>query len=135
MISSIVSRASALVLACAGVGLLFVPDVFLNALVPAYPAPAQWIGQLLGGAWLSIAALNWSQRTAIIGGIYARPLVYTNFVMWLVSALTLVRQLRATQVTTAAWAMAAVAVVFAAAYAALLFRGPFDALKSTDSAT
>ena len=31
--------------------------------------------QLLGGAWLGVATLNWFTRGQSIGGIYGRPVV------------------------------------------------------------
>ena len=62
-------------------------------MVPAFPPAAAWLGQLLGAAWLGVAALNWLQRTALLGGIYGRPVVFANTVMYVVSALSLLRVL------------------------------------------
>jgi len=63
MIFSVLSRISALVLLIAGITLLFAPDVVLPAVVPGFPTAAAWLGQLLAGAWLGVAALNWLQRS------------------------------------------------------------------------
>ena len=130
VISSVLSRLSAVLLLCGGLALLFAPDVVLGALTPGIPVQASWLGQLLAAAWLGIASLNWMQRTAIIGGIYARPLVYTNFVLYLVSALSMLRVVTAPGATWGAWLLAVPMCVLAAAYAALMFRGPFDALPT-----
>lgn len=128
VISTVVSRASAALLLCGGLGLLFVPDLILGAVLPGMPAQAYWLGQLLAAAWLGVATLNWLQRRAVIGGIYARPLVATNCVLYFVSAMSLVRVVTAPEVPWGVWALAVSMFVMAAVYAALMFRGPFDAL-------
>ncbi len=132
MISSLVSRLSAALLLALGLALLFAPDVMLGALTPGVPPQAQWLGQLLAAAWLGMAGSNWMQRTVIIGGIYARPLVFANFVLYLVSALTLLRAVRAPGASRGTWWLAAPMCLFALVYAALMFRGPFDALPPRD---
>lgn len=122
-ISSLLSRASALYLGVLGFALLFAGDELLPRLVPAFPASASWIGQLVAGAWLGAALLDWNGRENLLGGIYGRPQVILNLMLFLVSALALVR---------AALPMPLVAVLtvpmslLALAYAAVLFRGPFD---------
>jgi hypothetical protein len=130
VISSLVARSSAAVLFAAGLALLFAPEQMLGAVTPTMPTQAYWLGQLLAAAWLGVAALNWLQRGVVMGGIYARPLVYTNFVLWFVSAMSMVRVVLAPAPTMATWLFAVVTSVFAVVYAALLFRGPFDALPS-----
>ncbi len=89
-----------------------------------------WLGQLLAAAWLGIASLNWMQRSAILGGIYARPLVYTNFVLYLVSGLSMVRVVTVPGASAGAWGLAVPMCALAIAYAALMFRGPFDPLPT-----
>ncbi|MBC7842745.1 MAG: hypothetical protein H7099_10550 [Gemmatimonadaceae bacterium] len=130
MISGIVSRSSAAFLFGGGLALLFAPDVVLGALAPAMPADAYWLGQLLAAAWLGIASLNWLQRGVVIGGIYARPLVYTNFMLYFVSALSMVRVVFSPAVMWGVWLLAAPMLVLAMTYAALLFKGPFDPLDA-----
>jgi len=129
MISSLITRTSAFVLILGGLVLLFAPDVALPRLVPGYPASAAWIGSLLGSSWLGLAALNWSHRATLLGGIYGRPVVLANFALYLMSALTLVRVVLGTGTSPALWFIAAPVMALAIAYAALLFRGPFDPLS------
>lgn len=129
MISSVLSRVSALILLLGGLALLFAPDVLLPALVPGFPPAAAWVGQLLAAAWLGVAALNWLQRAAVLGGIYARPVVLANGALYLVSALSLLRVLLGGAAPRAAWLLCAPAALLAAAYWALLLRGPFDPLR------
>jgi hypothetical protein len=124
MISSLLSRASAA---------LFAADAVLPALAPGFPPAAAWLGQLLGAAWLGVAAMNWLQRDTVLGGIYGRPVVFANVVLYFVSALSLLRVLVGGSARPALWAACVPAVVLAAAYAALLLRGPFDQLRRPDS--
>jgi hypothetical protein len=129
VISSTLSRVSALVLLVGGLAFLFAPDVLLPALVPGFPPAAAWLGQLLGAAWLGVGALNWLQRTAVLGGIYGRPVVLANSALYVVSALSLVRALLGGAAPRVVWLVCAPAALLAAAYAALLLRGPFDPLR------
>jgi hypothetical protein len=124
VISSIVSRASAGVLAVAGAVLLFGSDIVLPRVVPGFPAGDAWFGQLVGAAWLAVAASNWLQRRSVLGGIYGRPVVFANLVLYFVSALSLLRALLAGVAPPLLWAAFLVAGVMAAAYGTLLVRGP-----------
>ena len=124
--SNIVSRVSALVLLVAGLAQLFVPDVIMPAIVTGFPPSGVWLGQVLGAAFLGFAALDWLSRDAILGGIYGRPVVAANSVLYFVSTLTLVR---AATRSTAPLTLIGIAVPAAAltlAYGVLLYRGPFD---------
>ena len=131
MIASLVTRASAAALLLAGLSLLFAPDVILPGLVPGFPPAASWLGQLLGAAWLGLAALNWSHRTAVLGGIYGRPVVFANLVTYVVGALALLKPLQDPATSTALWFLVVPMVVLAIAYGALLLRGPFGPLQGT----
>ena len=123
-ISSILSRASAAYLGSLGVALLFASDALLPRLIPAFPPGATWVGQLLAGAWLGVALLNWNGRRNVMGGIFGRPQLMLNLVLYVVSALSLVR-VPATGVVP--WLLTVPMSLLAVAYGALLLRGPFDA--------
>ena len=129
MTSSLISRLSACVLFLGGATLLFGSDVVLPALVPGFPPAAAWLGQLLGSGWLAIAALNWLQRSTVLGGIYGRPTVLANFTLYFVSALSLLRGLSTAGAPRIEWLAAGVASALAVAYGALLFHGPFGHLS------
>lgn len=129
VISSYLSRVSATALLLGGAALLFAPDVLLPALVPGFPPAAVWLGQLLGAAWLGVAALNWLHRSALLGGIYGRPVVLANLALYFISALSLLRALLGGAVPPALWIVLAPLAVLAAIYGALLLRGPFDPLQ------
>lgn len=58
MVSTLVSRLSALALFLGGFTLLFAPDAVLPRFVPGFPAGGARLGQLLAAAWLGVAALD-----------------------------------------------------------------------------
>lgn len=126
MASTVVSSVSALILGIAGLALLFAPDVVLPAVVPAFPRSAVWLGQLLAAGWLGLAILNWLQRRLVLGGIYGRPVVLANLVLYPVSALSLLRALVAGTAPPLLWPAFGIAGLMAIAYGALLLLGPFD---------
>lgn len=129
MISSTLSRISAGVLLLGGLGLLFVSDALLPALIPGFPPSAAWLGQLLAAPWLGIAALNWLQRSALLGGIYGRPIVLANLALYFISALSLLRALLGHAAPPTLWVLLVSFAALAAAYGALMLRGPFDPLQ------
>ncbi len=114
--SGLISRVNAIVLALAGVAMLFAPDAVLLQIVDGFPPAAFWLGQLLGAAWLGMAALSWLGRDAVLGGIYGRPVVMANFALHFISAMTLLR--------AGLIVLAIPAVLLAIVYGLLLFRGP-----------
>jgi hypothetical protein len=126
LISTQVSRASAAVLLLGGIAFLFAPDVILPRLIPAFPVAGAWVGQLVAAAWLGVATLNWLSRSALLGGIYGRPVVLTNAVLYFVAAMVLLKLVTQSRVPVAVWLLALPAVVFAAIYTWLLFRGPLE---------
>lgn len=126
MISTFLSRVSALLFAFAGVTFLFLPDVVLPALIPGFPPSGAWLGQLLAAAWLAIATLNWLQRSTILGGIYGRPVVMTNTTVHFITALALVRPVARGATPAVLWLLLMPATFLAAVYAWLLLRGPLE---------
>jgi hypothetical protein len=126
LFSTQVSRASAGLLLLGGLALLFVPDAVLPRLVPGFPAGGFWLGQLLAAALLALAALNWFQRSALLGGIYGRPVVMSNAAFYFISAMVLLRHAVGRDVPAAIWIVAVPVAVLAAVYAWLLRRGPAE---------
>ena len=124
-ISSVASHTSALILGAGGVALLSTPRTVVAAIGAADSTGTDLMAQLLGAAWLGLAALNWLQRRTIIGGIYLRPLVFANTMHYLVAALVLLKapdRRGSLLVLVATITIGLLAIV----YAALLMRGPFD---------
>lgn len=110
----------------AGLTFLFAPDAVLLRLIPDYPATGLWLGQLLGAAWLGVAALNWGTRATILGGIYGRPIVLANVAIYFIGALVMFGAARRAKLPGTVWTAMALAVVLAVAYGWLLWRGPFQ---------
>jgi hypothetical protein len=126
VISTVVSRSSAALLLAGGLALLFAPDAVLPRLSPGFPTTALWMAQLLGAAWLGLAALNWINRRVVLGGVYGRPVVFANLIHYFIGALVLIKAARPDS-PAMIWLLAVPATTLALAYGALLFRGPFDA--------
>ncbi len=123
MISSFITRTSAALLAAAGLPLLFASDVLLPRLIPGFPVASSWLGQLIAAAWLSVALFNWNSRETVLGGIYGRPSVNLNLVLYVVSAIAL---LKVRDATLAVRVIAVPFALMAVVYGVLLFRGPLD---------
>ena len=130
-ISSLVARSSAAYLLLGGVVMLFGADVVLPAVIPNFPPSGAFVGQMIAGAWLALAAMNWHNRSQILGGIYGRPVVNANVVLYLVTALGVVRAAMETGASPWLWAVVVPSGVFAAVYGVLLLRGPFDGLAKS----
>lgn len=127
MISSAIARTSAALLAAAALPLLFAPDAVLPRLAPGFPATAAWLGQLIAAGWLSIALFNWNSRETVLGGVYGRPAVLLNLMLYVVSALALIKVGDATIVVRA---LTVAFVAMAVVYGLVLLRGPFDRAPS-----
>jgi len=127
MRSTQVTRASAFVLVLAGAALLFAPVEVLSRTVPDIAPSTSWLGQLLGAAWLGLATMNWLARFTMVGGIYGRAIVSANAVAYFVSAMVMLSAGRRLGFSTPMLAITIVALVMAAVYGYLLFRGPFAA--------
>lgn len=126
MISTRLTSASAVLLLIGGLALLFASDVLLPSLDPALPASSAWLGQLVAAAWLALANLNWWSRSVLLGGIYGRPLVLTNSVLYFITTMVVLRSVTRSDGHPALWLMLIPAALFAIAYAWLLFRGPIE---------
>jgi hypothetical protein len=126
LFSTQVSRASAGLLLVGGLALLFVPDAILPRLVPGFPAGGFWLGQLLAAALLALAVLDWLHRSALLGGIYGRPVVMSNAAFYFIAAMVLLRRMVGREAPVALWIVAVPVVVLAAVYVWLLRRGPVE---------
>ena len=122
MTGSLIARASAILLTAGGVALLFAPEEIVALLAGSDELPmTALLGQLLAAAWLGLAALNWLTRGSVLGGIYGRPIVLANASLYFISAMVLLDAPKG----AAVWIGFVLAAAMAAAYGALLFRGPF----------
>jgi hypothetical protein len=129
MISSIISRTSALLLAVGGLALLFASDVILPMLSPDVLPGAAWVGQLIAAGWLASALYNWNSRDTLLGGIYGRPNVLLNLMLYGISALGMIK---APHAMPARLALVIVFAVMAIVYGVVLLRGPLDRMPRND---
>lgn len=127
MISPRITRVNATVQLLAGLVLLFAADNVLALIAPGIPASANWIGQVLGGALIALAVMNWLNRTALLGGIYGRSVVLSNAVLYIMTASTMSSAVRGRDhAPVALWIVFAIASLLAVVYGALLMRGPIE---------
>jgi len=71
----------------------FIPEEILKTL-GIDPAPVTLILlQIIGGLYLGFAMLNWFTRSALIGGIYNKPVVLGNLMHCIVVFFALIRHL------------------------------------------
>ena len=125
--SSFITTVSAVVLALGGIALLFASDELLPRLMPGTPASGTVLGQLISAGWLAMAWLNWNQRRMIVGGIYGRPTVLANFMLYLVSASSLGHPAMASGASPLLLLLTVLFAALTLVYGALLLRGPFGA--------
>ncbi len=126
LISTRLSWLSAILLLLGGLALLFASDTILPRLIPSFPAAGAWLGQVLAATWLAIATLNWLSRSVLLGGIYGRPVVLTNAVLYFITAIVLLKIVTWAAAPAALWLVVVLTVLLAGAYGWLLFRGPLE---------
>ena len=122
--SALITRTSAVLLASGGIALLFSADAILPVLATGFPEHASWLGQVVGAGWLAVAALNWLNRSTLIGGIYGRPVVLTNLILYFIGSMVLLRALRDPATAPALWWVAMPYLAMALVYSVVLFKGP-----------
>jgi hypothetical protein len=83
--------ASAVFTALLGVAASFFPDNILAFLEIPVTSQGVVIIQLLSALYFGFTMTNWMARTAIIGGIYARPLTVGNFLHYFAGSIGLVK--------------------------------------------
>lgn len=114
-------------LGVSGFSFVFAPREMLTLLAPGTPSTATWIGQLLGATLVALACLNWFNRFTVLGGIYARAVVLSNAMFYVVGSSSIFgASMPLTTTRPMAQAVAGVLGVFAVCYAWLLFRGPAE---------
>ena len=109
-----------------GLALLFASNVILPRLIPTFPAAGAWLGQLLGAAWIGVAGLNWISKGVLIGGIYGRPVIMANGVLYFVTTMVLIKIVVRDNAPSALWILLVPAMFFAGIYGWFVFRGPFE---------
>lgn len=115
---------SAVVLGAAGIAGSFAPAEIAEAagLPPTGGLPV--VIQLLAALWFAFAMVNWTARGSLIGGIYNRPIAIGNLTHWTIGALALAKFIAAGERRPLFLIATALYLLFALAFAAVLFRSP-----------
>ena len=114
---------SSVVLAVLGLVCLFVPDAVASAL--SMPEGAGEALPFAASGLVGFAAMNWTGRGAIYGGIYGKPIVLGNWTTSVVLTLTLLGW-QLDEPTALGWVVIGVLGVYAAAFTRLQFFPPFE---------
>ena len=84
---------SAVIMGLLGLTGTFIPEE-ISTILGIDPSPITLILlQIIGGLYLGFAMLNWFTRSALIGGIYNKPVVLGNLIHYIVVFFALIRQL------------------------------------------
>jgi hypothetical protein len=122
--TKLILTASAVVLGAGGIAGSFAPaELAGSAGLPSHRGVTLAI-QLLAALWFAFAMVNWMARGSLIGGIYNRPVAIGNLTHWVIGALALGKAAAAGQRSPVLLGLAAVYLIFALAFAAVLFRSP-----------
>ncbi|MCC7054555.1 MAG: hypothetical protein IT355_14895 [Gemmatimonadaceae bacterium] len=125
--------AAALALGAPGLVLLFGADELLTRGGPTPSGLATWLVGLLGGTLVALALMNWFQRHTMIGGIYGRPLLLANTLVFTNAFFSSLRAWRTGRAPVYA-AVAVVAGLLMVAFARKFFSTP-AAARSGDAGT
>ncbi|MBO9502793.1 hypothetical protein [Brevundimonas sp. A19_0] len=116
--SKLLLTASAAFLFVLGVALNFAPAeaVRLSGLEGTSAVPFQ----LLAGALIGVALMNWFSRSSVFGGVYGRPLGLANVVLFAVGGISLARG--AMEIgSPVLWGLTAIYGLFALAFIWVVF--------------
>lgn len=84
---------SAVIMGLVGLAGTFIPEEILKTLGIDPTLVTLILLQIIGGLYLGFAMLNWFTRSALIGGIYNKPVVLGNLMHCIVVFFALIRQL------------------------------------------
>jgi Na+-driven multidrug efflux pump len=92
MNTKILMTSSALVMALSGIAFSFLPHEIVEYFndAKASAVDAVWL-QILGALYFAFAAINWTAKANLIGGIYGRPIAVGNLTHFLIGGLVLIR--------------------------------------------
>jgi len=76
-----------------GLLLTFMPQEIAHFFLNEKPSILILTFQLLGALYLGFGIMNYFKKNSLIGGIYNRPLVFGNFLHFLVGAFALIKML------------------------------------------
>lgn len=124
MNSKLVMTGTAIVLGLGGIACLFIPTEIFKLYNPATEDTQGLLVQLLGASFLGFAALDWVSRKSLLGGIYGRPVVGTNYTHFLIGSLLMLRAAISQPGNVVLWFSLAAYALFAIAFAVIFFGPP-----------
>lgn len=117
--------ASSLVLAILGITAIFSPDEVLRLTGGQSGNASLLIVQLSGALYIGFAALNWTAKSVLMGGIYAKPVSLGNFAHFFIGALTLIKVVAFGDTSIGIWwVLTGLYILFALAFAWVSFTSP-----------
>jgi hypothetical protein len=122
--TALLMRASAAFLVILGALASFAPQEILVQLGAAPQRPIVLLVQLLGAQSLGLAALNWTARGNLIGGIYSRAVAIANVIHFSIAALTFAKAVLAGPRSLILVAATMIYAVLAVSFARVLVTHP-----------
>jgi hypothetical protein len=124
MNTRILMTISAFIMGVAGIILSFLPHEILTYLNSSAGGILDGlILQLLGALYFAFAMVNWTARSNLIGGIYARPVAVGNLTHFAIGALALIKGYSSSQ-EALILTLALIYSLFAVLFAIVIFTHP-----------
>ncbi len=124
---------SSLLMVICGVFLQFAPHEILNYFKVDSNGILPLFVQIISALYLGFAMINWTAKTVLIGGIYARPLAMGNFLHFTVGAFALLKYAyAAAQNSWAIWIAAVIYSLFAILFGFVLLTHPLKTKNATE---
>jgi hypothetical protein len=124
MNTRILMTISAFIMGVAGIILSFLPHEILTYLNSSAGGILDGlILQLLGALYFAFAMVNWTARSNLIGGIYARPVAVGNLTHFAIGALALIKGYSSSQ-EALILSLALIYSLFAVLFAIVIFTHP-----------
>ncbi|NNV57578.1 hypothetical protein [Limnovirga soli] len=125
MNTKLIMTLSAVCLAAAGVAFTFLPQEIMQYTQLQANHPLFFLIQVLGAMYFAFAMLNWMTRTALIGGIYNKPIALANFLHFFIAGMAIDKILLAnSEQPLLLWISGIVYTLFAIAFGLIFFRNP-----------
>ena len=124
MNTKLLMRVSAIYLALLGAAASFLPQEILTYSGVQSGQGAALLIQVAGALYLGFASLNWTAQANLIGGIYSKPVALANFTHFTVASIALLKGIAAGQREVQVLVGCAAYVLFAVAFAFVLFVNP-----------
>jgi hypothetical protein len=115
--------ATAVLLTSGGLALLFAPEEVGSLYGVAGSVPSSGLLQAFGAALLGLAAMNWTSRFSVLGGLHGRAIVSANFFHFAIGLAVFARAISRGS-TAPLWISAAVYGAAAVAHGMSFFIAP-----------